>query len=66
MQKKWYESTTIWLNLAGGLVVAINFALLNHVIPDGYVELAMAVLNILNRFRVNPNEKVGAIEKSVV
>lgn len=63
--KKWYESTTIWINLAGVLVVAIGYVLDFKLVKDtDVVALLMAVANILNRFRAP--KKVESIEKSII
>jgi len=67
MEKKWYQSSTLWLNFAGIVAMVIELAVNSNLIPDPeVVGILVGILNILNRFRVKPNEKVGAIEKSVV
>lgn len=67
MEKKWYESSTIWINLAGMVVVGLKLILDSNLIPDQDVTaILLSLVNIINRFRVSPNEKVGAIEKAVV
>ena len=67
MEKKWYESSTIWINLAGIVAVILEAVLESNFIPDKDVTgIIFLALNILNRFRVKPSEKIGAIEKTVI
>ena len=62
--KKWYESSTILINIIGIIVLALNFIITSNLIPDPeVVALIVAILNILNRFRAP--KKVDSIEKSV-
>ncbi len=51
--KPFYKSITIWLNVAAAVAVGLQLAMNNQIIPVQYQELAIAVLNILNRFRTN-------------
>lgn len=66
MEKKWYQSSTIWINLLGVLVVVLDLVIKTNLIPDpDVVAIVVAILNILNRFRVKPTEKVMSIEKTI-
>ena len=65
--KKWYESSTVWINLIGVITVVLDLVVKTKLIPDAdVVTIIVAVLNILNRFRVQPSTDVKAIEKSIV
>jgi len=51
--KKWYESKTLWINGALGLLTVLEIVVASNLIPDPeYLALAIAVINILRRFRV--------------
>ena len=66
-EKKWYESTTLWINLVGILTIGLELVVKSNLIPDAdVVAIIVSILNILNRFRVTGNAKVAAIEKSIV
>jgi hypothetical protein len=63
--KKWYQSSTIWINVVGILVLILEFVLTTNLIPDPEViAVAVAVLNILNRFRAP--KRVEQIEKTII
>lgn len=47
--KSIFRSTTFWLNVLGG--VATVAGALSDVLPPEYAAVAIAVANILNRFR---------------
>lgn len=65
MEKKWYQSSTIWINLVGVIATVLEILVNSNLLPDPeYVALAVAILNIINRFRVP--KKVLPIEKSVL
>lgn len=50
--KPWYQSSTILINGLGAAVTVLEFAVASNLIPDPeYLALAIAVLNIINRFR---------------
>jgi len=51
--KLWYQSSTIWLNILGLVILALQYGLHFQVIPVEYQEFALALLNLLNRFRTN-------------
>lgn len=60
--KKWYQSSTLWINLIGVVAVVLDLVVKTNLIPDAdVVTIIVAVLNILNRFRaptiVKPIEK---------
>lgn len=63
--KKWYESSTLWINIVGVVAVVLELALQTNIIPDAdVVALLVALLNILNRFRAP--KVVKPIEKTLV
>ncbi len=63
-EKKWYESSTIWLNIVGVIIIALQMVLQSNTLNPDVAALILAVLNILNRIR---SEKPAApIERSVV
>lgn len=64
MKKKWYKSSTIWINVAGVVILALEFSIASFKFSPEVVALAVAVLNILNRFRAP--KRVASIEKSLV
>ena len=52
--KPWYKSTTLLINGVGIALTVAEFAVASNLIPDPeYLALAIAVINIANRFR-NP------------
>ena len=65
MEKKWYQSSTIWINLLGIVVTVLELVVASNLIPDPeIIALIVAILNILNRFKAP--KKVLPIEKSVL
>jgi hypothetical protein len=44
-----YQSKTLWLNLVGMAILIVN-SQIGHLIPTEYGALALAILNIANRF----------------
>jgi H+/Cl- antiporter ClcA len=65
MEKKWYQSSTIWINLLGIVVIVLEMTVATNLIPDPeIVALIVAVLNILRRFQAP--KRVATIEKSVI
>lgn len=50
--KPFWESTTFWINAAGMAAVGLEMAKMVPGIQPEYVALIVAVLNIINRFRV--------------
>lgn len=56
MKKPFWQSSTLWINAAGVAVIALEMASVIPRLEPEYVALIVAVLNILNRFRVNPAE----------
>ena len=63
--KMWWESSTVWINLVGALVVALKLVVDSNLIPDADVTaIVVALLNILNRFRAP--KVVLPIEKKLV
>ena len=54
-EKPWWESTTLWINLAGVAAIALETMSEGDFVTDpGWVALIVAVLNILNRLRASP------------
>lgn len=53
--KPFWKSSTFWINTAGIVAVGLEVAVNVPGIDPEYVALAVAVLNILNRWRVKPN-----------
>lgn len=51
--KPWYQSTTVIVNLIGIAVIALQYGINLQLIPTQYQELALAVFNVLNRFRTS-------------
>lgn len=49
--KPFWESTTLWLNVAGVVALLLQLGMNNEVIPYQYQEMALALLNFLNRLR---------------
>lgn len=65
-EKKWYQSSTIWINLVGIFTIGLELAVKSNLIPDAdVVAIIVSVLNILNRFRVQKPSDVQSIEKSI-
>jgi uncharacterized membrane protein len=51
--KPFYQSSTLWINALGIVIIVLEFVLTTNLIPDAeVVALVVAILNILNRFRV--------------
>lgn len=66
-EKKWYESTTIWINVAGIIAIILDLLLRSSMILDpDIIAIIVAVLNIINRFRITTPQKVAPIEKSIL
>ena len=52
-KKYWFQSSTIWINLVGILVVVVDLIVKTNLIPDpDVIAIIVSILNILNRFRV--------------
>jgi hypothetical protein len=52
--KPFYKSSTVWLNIAGILVVALQIATSTHIIVDPDIQaILLSILNLLNRFRTD-------------
>jgi len=48
--KPFYKSSTVWLNIAGILVVALQIATSTHIIVDPDIQaILLSILNLLNR-----------------
>lgn len=63
--KKWYQSSTLWINIAGIAAMVLELVVKTNLIPDPEViAIIVAVLNILNRFRAP--KIVQPIEKSII
>lgn len=62
--KKWYQSSTIWINVVPLLIMGLDLLIQSNVIPDPDVLMTIqGILNILNRFRAP--SRVLPIEKSL-
>jgi hypothetical protein len=67
IEKKWWQSTTLWINILGVVAIAIQIIIKSGSIPDAdIVAILVAVLNIVNRFRVTAETEVKPIEKSII
>jgi len=63
--KKWYQSSTMWINLIPMAIMGLDLIVKSNLIPDTDVLMVIqGVLNILNRFRAPA--KVLQIDKSIV
>ena len=53
MTKPFWQSSTLWINIVGVLIVVLDLVLQSNLIPDPDVTaIVVSILNILNRFRV--------------
>jgi hypothetical protein len=52
VSKKIWKSKTFWLNVVGMAILIVN-SQAGHLIPTEYGALALAILNIANRFLTN-------------
>lgn len=63
--KKWYQSSTIWINVAGVIALILEAVIKLEITNDTeIIALVIAVLNIINRFRTP--KKVQSIDKSII
>ena len=63
--KKWYQSSTLWINIAGIVAIVLDLVVKTSLIPDpDVIAIIVAILNILNRFRAP--KVVQPIEKSLL
>ena len=51
--KPFYQSVTVWVNAAGVALLALQYAMNMQLVPTQYQELALAIFNLLNRFRTS-------------
>ena len=50
--KPFWQSTTLWINVAGVVALILNVVLAtNKIVDPDIIAILVAVLNILNRFR---------------
>lgn len=50
--KPFWKSSTLWINVLGIIVIALDLVVKSNLIPDpDVVAIIVAVLNIINRFR---------------
>ena len=50
--KGWWESSTVWINLAGIAVIVLDLIVKTNLIPDAdVVTIILAIINILRRFQ---------------
>lgn len=66
-QIPWYKSSTIVVNLIAVLIPILDIIVNTNLIPDKdiYV-IVVAILNILNRFRVSPVSEVKPVARKVI
>ena len=51
-EKPWYQSSTIWINLAGLLALVLDFVVQSGKIPDAdIIAILLAIINIIRRFQ---------------
>ena len=51
LAKPFYRSSTLWLNVVGIAVIAIQFVVDKNLVDADLQALLLAVLNLANRFR---------------
>jgi hypothetical protein len=57
--KPFWQSTTLWINVAGIVALILSMVVNTGIIADPqWIALIVAVLNILNRFRDVPKENL--------
>lgn len=56
--KKWYESRTIWLNVAGFIVVTLEYLGTIHLVDPEILTGVLGVLNVFLRFRTDEAVKL--------
>lgn len=56
--KPWYKSSTLWLNAAAILAIGLQMVSNSSLFDPDLQALALAVLNLLNRFRTNTPVKL--------
>jgi hypothetical protein len=67
MEKKWWQSTTLWINILGIIAIGIELVVKSNSIPDADVTaILVAVLNIINRLRLTSASEVKPIERSII
>ena len=60
--KPWWESSTIWINLAGIVALVLEVVISSNLVPDPeIIGLIVAILNIINRFRAPKTIKTLSI-----
>lgn len=63
-EKPFWESTTLWINALGIVAIVLELVVKTNLIPDAdVVAIIVAVLNILNRFRVQSS---GDVQKLTI
>jgi len=63
--KPFWESSTLWINAVGVLIVVLDLVVKTNLIPDAdVVAIVVSVLNILNRFRVSKPSDVKTLTLS--
>jgi len=63
--KPFWQSSTLWINGLGVLVVVLELVVNTNLIPDAdVVAILVAVLNIVNRFRVKNTGDVQRLSVS--
>lgn len=62
--KKWYESTTIWINLIGVIVIVLEYFVQSNLIDPEIGTIILGAINMLNRVR--GKESTPPIEKAII
>ena len=61
-EKPFWHSSTLWINALGIIAIVLEFIIVSNIMPDAeVVALFVAVLNILNRFRVSKPSDVKTL-----
>jgi len=55
LQKKWYQSKTIYLNLIALLLIIVQSSIGIEIIPVEYQATIVAILNLITRTITNSN-----------
>lgn len=56
--KPWYKSSTLWLNVLAFGAIVLQMVTNSDLLSPDWQALALAVLNLVNRFRTNSPVKL--------
>lgn len=56
--KPFWKSSTLWLNVVGILVIGLQYITDKNLLDPDFQTLALAVLNLINRFRTSTPVKL--------